>query len=147
MKKITMSALMVLAGALSVTSALAQGDEVRANVPFAFALDNKVMPAGHYEIAQVSDQQLPGGLLVRNIDQPRYSVMVIGSEGACHARPNYVTGKPVLIFDNYDGHYFLREVRGAQAGLNLDIPKSKAEDSAKENQMASNATQTIIAGQ
>jgi hypothetical protein len=146
MKKVTISALMVLAGVLSATSALAEGDQVRANVPFAFAVDGKVLPAGHYEIQQISDQQIPGALLVRNIDQPRYSVTVVATQ-AWAALPNYRPANATLVFNDYGDQHFLRTVHGSIAGLNLELPGSKAEDSAKRNQMASNATQTVLAGQ
>ena len=148
MKKVTMAALMVLVGVLSATatSALAEGDQVRAKVPFAFAVDGKVLPAGHYEIQQVSNQQIPGGLLVRNIDEPRYSVTVIATQ-AWEALPNYTPAKASLVFDDYNGQHFLRTVHGPTAGLNVELPGSKAEDSAKRSPMASNATQTVLAGQ
>jgi hypothetical protein len=149
MKSITLKALVILAGVFSAASALAQSGPVIADVPFAFGVDNTVLPAGRYELQRVSDQQIPGGILVRNIDQPRYSAMTLGAEGSWEQTPSYKANAERLVFDNDRGRYFLREVRGPVASLNLEFPITKAEKTAERTTtVASNVTQTIIfAGQ
>ena len=138
-----------LAGVFSAASVFAQSEPVVASVPFAFSVDNKVLPAGRYEVQQINDQQVPGGILVRNIDQPQYSAMVLGDEGAWEQTPSYNPVNERLVFDNDGGHYFLRQVRGPVESLNLEFPITKAEKTAERTTtMASNAAQTIIvAGQ
>lgn len=88
MKNITLKALVVLAGVFSAAGAFAESHTLTANVPFAFSVANKVLPAGHYEVEQVNNQQVPGGVLVRNIDHPEYAVLTLGSDGPWQGEPN-----------------------------------------------------------
>src|ERR1700747_130475 len=113
MKKFTVTALLTLAGLVSAGSAFAQtSHEVKAYVPFEFSVDNKVLPAGNYRFDDVSSPVSANEVLIRNIDQPRYTVLARGSDGAWQALPNYVTDRGSLVFDRYNGEHFLREVRG-----------------------------------
>src|ERR1700739_3206877 len=82
MKNFTLKALIAFAGVLSAASAFAQSRPLIADVPFAFSVDSRALPAGRYEIQAVSDQDLPGGILVRNLDHPQYSVVTLADEGA-----------------------------------------------------------------
>jgi hypothetical protein len=146
MKNITLKALIALAGVFSAASALAQSEPLIANVPFAFSVDSKVLPAGRYEVQQVSDQQLPGGILVRNIDQPQYSAMTLADEDSWENMPSYKANTARLVFDDYDGKCFLHEARGPVETLNLRFPVTKAEKTART--LALNTSQTtIVAGE
>ncbi len=95
---------------------------------------------------QVNDQQLPGGILVRNLDQPQYAAITLADEGAWANMPFYMANAAHLVFDDYDGKYFLHEARGPVATLNLKFPVTKAEKSVRT--LALNASQTtIVAGE
>ncbi|HZD49382.1 MAG TPA: hypothetical protein VE178_11620 [Silvibacterium sp.] len=138
MKKITVTALLALAGLVSAGSALAQSrHEVRASVPFEFSVGNKVLPAGNYTFDSESGPTLTNAVLIQNVDQPKYSVLVRGVEAPWEVQPIYVAQHTRLVFDNYSGEHFLREVRGPLAAVNVEIPKSKAEQGAAHNQIAS----------
>ena len=111
MKNITLKSLVVLAGVFSAAGALAQGNAVTANVPFAFSVQNKMLPAGHYQVEQIGSQDDPDGILLRNIDHPNYAALAMVAEGPLQA-PNKIITNVRLVFHQYRGHYFLGEVRG-----------------------------------
>ena len=148
MKTITLKALVIVAGVLSAAGAFAQNHALTANVPFAFSVDNQVLPAGRYEIQTISNEQIPGGVIVRNIDHPRYTVLVLASNGQSQALPNHVITNGRLVFNNYDGKYFLREARGTFNAVNADFPVTKSEKSVQRQKQALLPTQAIVvAGQ
>jgi hypothetical protein len=147
MKKFTVTTLLTLAGLVSAGSALAQiRHEVTANVPFQFSVGNKVLPAGNYRFDEASSPVSANEILIQNIDQPRYTVLARGSD-AWEALPNNVTDRGSLVFDEYDGEHFLREVRGPLNAINVELPKSKTEKGAEGNQVAAPSTsgQTTVA--
>jgi hypothetical protein len=150
MKKFTITALLTLAGLVSAGSAFAQiKHEVRAYVPFEFSVGDRMLPAGNYvfdsESTPAADNHV---LLVRNIDHPQYAAVTIGNDGSWAQTPFYKADTERLVFDNYGGQYFLREVHGQLVSLNLEFPATKAEKTAERTTVASNAAQiTIVAGQ
>jgi hypothetical protein len=117
MKSIALKSLVILAGAISAASALAQDNVVTANVPFAFSVQNTVLPAGRYQIEQTIDRQIPDGVIIRNIDNPNHAVLALVSEGPFPA-PSQEIKNVRLVFDKYSGQYFLREVRGPVDAVN-----------------------------
>jgi hypothetical protein len=150
MKKFTVTALLTLAGLVWAGSAFAQiKHEVRAYVPFEFSVGDKVLPAGNYlfdsESTPTADNHV---LLVKNIDHPQYAAVTLGNDGSWEQTPVYKADTERLVFDNYGGQYFLREVRSLVENLNLEFPTTKAEKAAERTTVASNAAQpTIVAGQ
>jgi hypothetical protein len=137
MKKSTVTALLTLAGLVSAGSAFAQTKhEVRAYVPFEFGIGNKVLPAGNYIFDSESSPTAGNHVLIQNVDQPRYAVVVLGDDGPWQVLPTSVTSRGRLVFDSYDGEHFLREVRGPLNAVNAEIPKSKAEKNAARNHVA-----------
>ena len=131
MKKFTITALLTLAGLVSAGSAFAQiKHEVRAYVPFEFSVGDRMLPAGNYVF---DSESTPAGdnhvLLVRNIDHPQYAAVTIGNDGSWAQTPFYKADTERLVFDNYGGQYFLREIRGLS--LNLEFPTTKAEKTAE----------------
>ena len=145
MKNITLKALIVLAGVLSAAGAFAQEKIIESNVPFAFSVGNKVLPAGRYEIKQFGSEQAPAGVLVRNIDYPNYGAVALVSVDPSQGMPNQQTSDSRLVFVNYSGHYFLREVRGPADSVNAEFTVTESEKSGK-HAVASNATQTTVVG-
>ena len=137
MKKFTVAALFTLAGILSAGSAFAQTKhEVRAHVPFEFSVGDKVLPAGNYRFDETSSPVSANEVVIQNIDNPRYTVLARGSD-APYVLPNYVTSRGHLVFNQYNGEHFLREVRGPLSAINVELPKSKAEKGAERNQVSS----------
>lgn len=121
MKRITAVAFFTLASILGVGSAFAQvqSREVRATVPFDFAVGNKQLPAGTYSIARAKD----GTIEIHN-RKGNLVVMTLASEN----------GSPsagcVLDFDKRAGQNFLHAVLCPSAAISINFPASKLEKSA-----------------
>jgi hypothetical protein len=125
MKRITAVAFFTLASILGVGSAFAQVQtpEVRATVPFDFTVGNKQLPAGMYAITQTMD----GTILIQN-RKTRVIVMTLASQN----------GSPsagcMLDFDKHAGQNFLHAVRCQSAAISINLPASKLEASAREEE-------------
>lgn len=136
MKRITAFALFTLAGILSCGSALAQDHAVQATVPFDFTIGNKLLPPGTYTIAPVSDEVIA----IQNRDR---QVSILSSTSPDSRQAG---SRSVLVFDEYAGQYFLREVLSESAALNVDLPRSKSEERASRQEAAvHNANQVVVA--
>lgn len=149
MKKFTVTALLTLSGLVSAGSAFGQiKHEVKAYIPFEFSVGNKVLPAGNYLFDSESTPIADNQVLIQNVDQPRYAVLVRGTDGPWQALPIYTADRGRLVFDVYEGEHFLREVRGPLNAVNAEIPLSSAEKGVQRGIAASHVTQTsIVAGQ
>lgn len=125
MKRITVVVFFTLASILGVGSAFAQLQslEVRASVPFDFTVGNKQLPAGTYSIAQKMD----GTILIQN-RKARVIVMTLASQNG-----NPSTGC-MLDFDKHAGQNFLHAVRCQSAGISINLPASRLEESAREEE-------------
>jgi hypothetical protein len=117
MKRISAVALLALAGFIGTGSAMAQ-DQIRATVPFDFAVGNKVLHAGTYSITRVSSSV--SAIEVQN--RATWDGVMIGTTGADNR-----AAKNVLVFDKYNGHYFLHSILCDSAGMNMNLPATKAE--------------------
>jgi len=120
MKRITAIALLAFAGVIGTGKALAQ-DHVSAKVPFNFTVGNKTLPAGTYSITRESDTVIA----IRNHDS-RDAILSMTSQESNQSAKN------VLVFDRYNGHYFLREILCETGKMNLGLPRSKSETRARE---------------
>jgi hypothetical protein len=149
MKKLTITAFLAVAGIASAGSAVAQlRHEVRAYVPFEFSVGSKVLPAGQYRFDPESSQSSAYGVLIQNVDQPQYSILVRGTGGPWEALPIYTADRSRLVFDVYEGEHFLREMRGPLNAVNVEIPLSSAEKGVRRSMAVSQLTQTTVdAGQ
>jgi hypothetical protein len=110
----------LLAGALAV-GAVTPGYQARAqnsqldlivNVPFDFRSGSESMPAGQYQIQELSEHYL----LLRKSDQPR-SQMLPTSIAEAPTTPNHSS----LVFHRYGNRYFLHQIwlRGNSQGFEL----------------------------
>jgi len=146
MKKITFTSLVTLAGLLMAGNALAQTHEVRADVPFTFAVGNKTFPAGHYRIDSEPTNSSDDEVLIQNSDQPRFAVLARSSDEPFTQSWGVAT-QGRLVFDRFGDQYFLRQIRGPVAAVNAEIPVSKAERNVRGNDMAalSGTNQIVVA--
>jgi hypothetical protein len=115
MKRKALWGLTALVLALAVNT-FAQ-EKSTADVPFAFAVDQTWMSAGHYTITQVSDRVLQ----VRNDDTKATVSIIAQHEELVNAR------QPQMIFHKYGNRYVLAEVWNAKGGQGLELPASKME--------------------
>ena len=136
MKRIPVTALLSLAALLTGGSALAQmRHEVRAYVPYDFTVGTMILPAGHYSFDSVSSPAAANDLRIENTDVRGFNALVRATDdGPWQVLPSAVVNRAHLVFDQYGGQYFLREVRGPVAAVNVDIPISAAEEHARRSQ-------------
>ena len=126
MKRQALSLISLLSLLLVAGLAIAQTSNVRANVPFNFAVGSKILPAGTYDIGAISSD--PKMLLLKARDGN--SSMIVGSNSAENPKG---AEKSKLVFNRYRDQYFLAEiwVKGATSGRQL--PKtSREKELAKE---------------
>jgi hypothetical protein len=116
MKKFAAIALVVLTA--GCTAGLqAQNHEVRAGVPFNFAVGNEQLPAGHYTFLT----QPSYTLVIRNAD---YQLTILSRTEDAGSVRGYSNK---LVFNKYGDHYFLREIRCPLIAMNVELRQSKLE--------------------
>jgi hypothetical protein len=135
MKRLPVMALVVLAGAFTAASLQAQNHEVRADVPFSFAVGSKQLPAGHYTF-------LTGPRYTTVIPNTDNEILFLSkTEEAFHA----VGRLNILVFNKYGDDYFLREIRCPSIAMNVEIPQSKQEKRIRLRAAGLGANQTLLA--
>jgi hypothetical protein len=134
MRKVFVVCLTV-AGAVATLQAQARVD-MRADIPFAFHLGDKQMPAGSYEVGAL----MPGVIIVRSPD---------GAEGAVRlslvASPRETPESNMLVFRKYgEDRYFLAHIWYQGAGEGREFPKSKREREAVTSTLVSSTRPTTV---
>lgn len=110
------AAIAILAAVLGVPTLFAQSLVMESDIPFAFQVGAKVLPAGQYNLNQLT---ISGGWLIRDQNQANYGAFVT------YRIANKDSGKYTLVFHRYGSEYFLRAFSTPQ-GL-IGIPKSREE--------------------
>jgi hypothetical protein len=96
---------------------------VRVDVPFAFSVNNQVLPAGSYEIVQNDNTTM---LTIRNQSDRKSTIF-----GVSTAEERRVPAEAKLVFKRYGDQYFLSQVWTRDSGR--DVRKSKSErDAARQ---------------
>ena len=123
--------LLALSLLLTTTGAFAQS-AARADVPFAFNVGTKHLPAGTYEIKRADFDS--NFVMVSNRNTGDTVLSLFQRE-----TPGHVNHK--LIFHHRGNQYFLAEIWGGEGNAGMAIPATKAE---REVEVAGNpATQNI----
>jgi len=120
MKRNVFGALMTLivAAALAVPVVHAQSSiALTANVPFAFSIDGKALPAGAYEVRDIGSR----ATLIETKDGKDHVLGMYAYAGA--TKP----GESKLVFHKVGDRYFLAEIWSSSRGQGLSVPKSKME--------------------
>jgi|HubBroStandDraft_6_1064221.scaffolds.fasta_scaffold1842541_1 hypothetical protein len=129
MKSKIYGALATLAVALTVSVSFAQAQSrVQADVPFAFSLQGRAMPAGNYQIIARSGQVLE----VRSLDS-QHGQLLIKPMSLQSSKDQ----SPKLVFHKYGDQYFLSQIWYGDSHYGVGFAESKRE---KEINMASNDT-------
>ncbi|MGA9967079.1 MAG: hypothetical protein WBQ10_17915 [Terriglobales bacterium] len=119
---ITILSLVVTSLLLNATGAYAQS-YAKAEVPFAFNVGAKQLPAGTYEIRVLG--QSPSEIMIRNTETNSAALSIARTES-----PRNTESK--LVFDRIGTQYFLTEVwKGLGAG-GMIVPTSKHEQELKK---------------
>jgi hypothetical protein len=131
MKSRFYGALATLAVALMVGVSFAQSQSrVQADVPFAFTMQDRAMPAGNYQIIALSDRVLE----VWNLDEKHGQLLA----KQMSVQSSKAQG-PKLVFHKYGDQYFLSQIWDGQNNTGIELAESKRE---KEVKMASNGAPT-----
>jgi hypothetical protein len=133
MKRITAITLFAVANLAMAGHSFAQQHAVQANVPFAFTVNSKLLPAGTYMIKAES----PGLIVIRNTRKPVSALSLVTPGDA------KVTKGGKLTFHRYGGEYFLSEVTCPAADMSSKIPSSKQEKQAQSLQARNQETSQI----
>jgi hypothetical protein len=134
MKRITAIALFSTATLITLGSALAQAQTVEAKIPFAFVVQNRVLPAGTYRIKSVGANLIEIGTGSKSILQTTTYAYANGPES---------DGK--LVFSKYGDQYFLHEILCAYAPINSTLVPSRLEKLAQIREARLRSTEQALA--
>jgi hypothetical protein len=127
MKRQALSLIRLLSLLLVAGSAIAQTMHLRANVPFNFTVGSKTLPAGAYEIQNISSSGANTLLLQAREGN---ASMIVGSNAAETLKG---ANKTKLVFNQYGTQYFLAEIWVEGATRGCQLPKtSREKELAKE---------------
>jgi hypothetical protein len=130
---ISSSSLLLLSLLLSTAGAHAQS-AARANVPFAFKVGAKQLPAGTYTV----QTEIGSSIVSINNVQTGASALAVGRWES----PSKKTNK--LIFHRYGSHYFLTAILGTAGSDGMVFPASKQEKQLQEvAQAPANSTNNV----
>jgi hypothetical protein len=113
---ITTLSLAVMSVMLNVAAVHAQS-YAKANVPFAFSVGSKQLPAGTYEVKVLS--KTPCEIMIENGETGAAAVSI--------ARRENPGNESKLVFHRVDNQYFLSEVWNDSGAGGLIVPTSKHE--------------------
>jgi len=128
--------LFAAATVVPVTRASAQ-ETLRATVPFAFTVGNRLLPVGSYRITPWTTPSGTNRVLIKSERQGIFQVAM--------AYPNhhFVKGEAKLVFDKVGDQYFLKEI--VSTSVTMALPTSDLEEKARMSQgRANSSTKTVI---
>ena len=120
MKRNVFGALMTLIVAATIAAPVVHAQSqisLTANIPFAFSVDGKALPAGDYEVRDVGLR----ATLIETKDGSDHALGVYGYAGP--SKP----GESKLVFHRVGDRYFLAEIWSSSRGQGLSVPESKME--------------------
>jgi hypothetical protein len=137
MKRITVFALFTIAGFLTAGNALAQQKDVRVAVPFDFTVGDQLLPAGTYSIMPVSESTIE----IRN-GQTHSAVL---TQASSDSRRSQHGGE--LVFNKYNGQYFLHEILCESVAMDVSLPTTKIEKRVRleEARLHNDSSQVLLA--
>lgn len=121
--------------AFAVVAVQAQesGVTLRAKIPFDFTVRGKVLPAGTYEIQEVSPETK--ALMISNVEHRREHVLIDTAPADLKSAPK----RSELIFKRFGDDYFLADVFDAYDPAGLSVPSS-GQERALEREASVNGT-------
>jgi len=96
--------------------ASAQQNTVIVTVPFDFAIGGKVLPQGEYRIST------DGDFLTVKDNEQNTQLFLRGTKGEPSKDDH-----SALVFDNFDGNYFLRKIVSTADNMNMEFDESNLE--------------------
>jgi hypothetical protein len=123
--------------AVMPTHLAAQSFRLRANIPFAFVMDGKTMPAGEYAIEAGTVMQ--GTVIIRNDDRHAAAIAPILVPTDPGVTENSAAS---LRFNHYGNQYFLAQVWPGFDGTGLELNTS-AEERKTAKQESANKPEAV----
>jgi len=120
MKRQILVAFSLLALLMVGSTAFAQSSKMTATVPFDFVVGNKLLPAGQYVMTPLGMGSQ--ALALQNVQSKEMATVLVNEIESLHPSS---TGK--LVFHEYAGEYFLREIWGAGNGRGRELPRTRHE--------------------
>ena|SRR5215468_5749414 len=129
---LAMGCLLLLVSARA-TEAQLPGTTLRANIPFAFNVGNKALPAGEYQIRRINDA--PEGLVISSLNNRDHAMFV--TEGVqARTTPRHSE----LVFHHYGDTYYLSQVFTGGEPTGRELPESHSERTMRRQLARSNQT-------
>ena len=94
---------------------------IEADVPHAFSVKDKTLPAGKYTVKRLDDTQ-PNVLEIRSADGR--TAVVFEAESV---QANQIPSNAELVFDKVGDQYFLSKIWTTDSEIGYQLPKTKAE--------------------
>ena len=104
--------------ALGIAHAQIGGDVLKLKVPFDFSVGTQTFPAGKYSLKPL----LPHTMSLRN-----EAGQVLTNIGTNSVESTEVQKSVKLVFNGYDGHYFLAQIWKEGDNIGRELPRSPAE--------------------
>jgi hypothetical protein len=130
MKTLKTFVMTMTAAALLGSTGLYAQEKAVANIPFAFSLSNKTMPAGQYTIQRAS-KSVTGLVRVQNTANGESAIVLASASLASYKTTEDVQAK--VIFHRYGDRYFFSEIWTAGGGLCGKAQPSKLERETRSN--------------
>ena len=129
MKRNIFGALMTLIVAFSIAVPVVQAQQtiMSANVPFAFSVGDKQLPAGAYAV-----REMDRATLIQSADSANSVLGIYYYAGPSKA------DETKLVFNRVGNHYFLAQIWTSARDQGLSVPQSKLE---KEMRASNNGPQ------
>ena len=126
MKRLTI-ALIIVCGffALDAQAQTSGPQKIRANIPFAFNVGDKTLPAGDYTVAVVNPASDRKVLQIRSADGHASAIIQTTITAANHA------DETRLVFRRYGQQYFFAQAQMAGEATSLAAARSRAERSTR----------------
>ena len=136
MKRNVFGALMALIVASSIAVPVVQAQQtiLTANVPFAFNVGDKQLPAAAYAV-----REMGRATLIQSKDSKESALGIYNYAGLSKA------DETKLVFDKVGDHYFLAQIWTSARGQGLAIPESKLEKELRaSNSGPQDGVETVI---
>ncbi len=126
--------LVLLSGLMAAQSLT--NSTVRANVPFDFMVNNKIIPAGECVVKAAG---MDGHVLVIGNFDARKSALTPSAK----AEINAASGDTVLVFKHYGDRYFLSGIRIEGSNWTYQLPESRAEAELRAQNVTASQTSLL----
>ena len=130
MKTLKTFVMTMTAVALLGSSSLYAQDKAVANIPFAFSILDKTMPAGQYTVQHASIDR-PGLIVFQNVADGHSAAVLAPSSAASYSTKDKADAK--LIFHRYGDRYFFSEVWSSNGSLCGKAQPTKLERETKSS--------------